>query len=178
MLSMQRRIAVLVGLVSIVMAAAPAAWATVVPFDVDVPLNEQTIRANVETNEDTGLVGACDSQYSCTGFRVTEATTPITGGTTRGHLRLAGYVCIRDMSAACTSNGVAFTGVKITDRTVDSPEAYIDPFAVHVNFCLWLMSPQNDPYACDLPELNGWNLYMEDSGNLTDYVPAQFWGAF
>ena len=175
---MQRRIAVFVGLVSIVMAAAPAAQATVVPFNVDVPLNEQDFNASIGTSEDTGLVGACDSQYSCTGFRVTEATTPVTGGTTQGQLKLSGYVCIRDLSSACTSTSVAFTGVKITDRRVDSPEAYIDPFAVHVNFCLWLMSPQASPYACDLPELNGLNLHMEDSGDHADKVPNQVWMSF
>ena len=175
---MQRRIAVVVGVMCLVMVAAPAAWATVVPFNVDVPINEQGIEAGIGTNEDTGLVGACDNEFSCTGFRVTEATTPITGGTTKGQLTLRGYVCIRDFSAACTSNGVAFTGVKITERTADSPEGYIDPFAVQVNFCLWLMSPQSSPMACNLPTVTPPAIEIKDTGNWADRVPNEVWGTF
>lgn len=157
-----------------VMAAAPAAWATVVPFNVHVPLNEQKVTGEVGTNNDTGLVGFCDNELRCTGFRVTEATTPATVGTTNGTITLRGYVCVMDFSSACTSNGVPFTGVKITERVVDTPEGYIDPSVVHVNFCLWVMSPQGSPYACDLPEISGWDVRMDDTGNLADYAPATF----
>lgn len=153
------------------MAAAPAAWATVVPFNVNVPLNEQQVTTEVGTNNDTGLVGVCDTELRCTGFRVTEATTPLTGGTTKGQLTLSGYVCVVDFSAACSTNGIPFTGVKITQRVVDAPEAYVDPAVVHVNFCLWAMSPQDQPYACNLPEINGWGVRIDDTGNLADYAP-------
>lgn len=174
---MQRRIAVVVGLVSVVMAAAPAAWATAVPFNVDVPINPQGGEVGVHTNEDTGLIGACDVN-SCTGFRVTEATTPVGFGTTAGRLWLSGVVCIRDLSSACTTNGVAFTGVKITNRYVDTPEGYVDPASVKVNFCLWLMSPQDQPYACDLPEITTDYLAIRDMGDMSNYVPQAVWGAF
>lgn len=171
---MRRRIAVVVGLVSMVMAAAPAAWATSVPFNVHVPIQEQNISIEAGTSNDTGLVGVCDNELRCTGFRVTEATSPITGRTSAGRLTLRGYVCVMDFSLACSSNGIPFTGVKITERVVDTPEGEVDPAFVHVNFCLWLMSPQSTPYACNLPQLGGWELRMDDTGNVLDSAPVWF----
>lgn len=159
------------------MAAAPAASATVVPFNVDVPIKPIGGEVGVHTNEDTGLIGACDAD-SCTGFRVTEATTPVTAGTNAGRLWLSGVVCVRDTSAQCSTNGVMFTGVKITNRYVDTPEGYVNPASVQVNFCLWLQSPQSQPYACDLPEITTNYITIRDMGDMSNYVPQAVWAAF
>lgn len=150
---MQRRIAVLGGLVALLMAAAPAAWAINQSFDVDVPINEQgPIEAGVPMDQDTGLVGFCDPELQCTGFRASAYTTKVTAGTTEGRVTLRGYVCVTDSSPACTNDPTApFTGIRITERYASAPGAYVDPFVVHVNFCFWVMSPQDDPHACDVP---------------------------
>ncbi len=167
---MQRRIAVLLGSVSLLLAAAPAAYATTIPFDVHVPINPQGVEIGVGTNNDTGLVGVCDAELRCTGFRVTEATSPFTGGTSAGQVTLRGDICVMDTSASCSTNGIPFTGVKIRERVVDSPEAYLDPFFVHVNVCVWVMSPQDIPYGCNLPVLMDDGTEMDDTGNLAEAV--------
>lgn len=171
---MHRRIAVLAGTLSLLFAAAPAAHATAVPFNVSHVFGEQSIEAGAPTYWDSGLVGFCDPELQCTGFRITEETSAITGGTSRGEVALSGYVCVQDSSAACSSNGMPFTGVNITRRVVDTPEPYLDPFFIHVNFCLWVMSPPDQPYACDLPALDGEAVHLPDFGNIADATPQTF----
>lgn len=152
---MHRRIAVLGGMVAVLMTAAPAAWAINQPFTVDVPINPiGPATAGVPTDQDTGLVGFCDPELDCTGFRVEAYTTEASAGTTDGRVTLRGYVCVSDSSPQCTADpDDPFTGVQIIERTVDSAEAYVNPFAVHVNFCLWVMTPQDAPHGCNLPEV-------------------------
>lgn len=167
---MQRRIAVVVGLVSLVMAAAPAAFASSVPFDLNMPLNAQGGRLGVPMSQDTGLIGACDNEFRCTGFRVTAATTPADAGTTQGQLTLRGYFCVMEASAPCSANGTPFTGITITDRVVDTPEPYVTPAIVQVNFCAWAASPQSTPYACNLPPISLQPIAINDLGNIADRI--------
>lgn len=166
---MHRRMAFLLGMVSLLMAAAPAAWAVKVPFNVDVPINGQgPIEAGVPVEEDTGMVGICDPELGCTGFRATAYTTEVSGGTWDGAVTLKGYVCVGDTTEGCGTADDPFTGVRITDRVVDVPEAYVNPFLVHVNFCLWLMSPQDTPHGCNLPSVAPGHMGLPDSGNIIE----------
>jgi hypothetical protein len=173
---MQRRIAVLGGLVALLMTAAPSAWAINQAFNVNVPINQiGPVTAGVPMDQDTGLVGFCDPQLQCTGFRASAYTTEVSGGTSAGQVTLNGYVCVMDSSPQCTSNPAdPFTGVKIVERYVDAPEAQVDPFVVHVNFCLWVMSPQDTPHGCNVPAFAPDETAMPDTGNLaeiTEIVP-------
>ncbi|MDQ4024874.1 MAG: hypothetical protein M3217_05205, partial [Actinomycetota bacterium] len=166
---------VLVGVTGLLMAAVPAAHAGgdgPIPFNVDVPIGPVgPITIDAVPDVDTGLVGVCDPQFQCTGFRATASASAISGGTTPGRVTLRGYVCVVDSSAAC-GNGIPFTGVKITERVVDTPEPYVGPIYVSVNVCVWLMSPMDDPHACDLPVINADETRAPDSGNLADLLPA------
>ena len=170
---MQRRMAVLVGIMGLLMAA-PAAHAGEgpIPFNIDVPINPiGPVTVEAVPPADTGLVGFCDPQFTCTGFRATAGASAITAGTTGGRVTLRGVVCVMDPRPEC-GNGVPFTGVKITERTVDSPEPYVGPIHVRVNVCVWVMSPMDDPHACDLPVLESDEMAPPDSGNLADKLPA------
>lgn len=170
---MRRRIVVLAGALVLVLVAAPAAWAGKVPFNVHVPVGGiGPVVVGVEQEQDTGLVGLCDPELGCTGFRVTEATSNITGGTTPAQVTLRGWVCVQDSSTDCSAAGDLFTGVNITERVVDTPEAYLGPIFVHVNVCLWVMSPADQPHACDVPALLTDETSMPDSGNLAEGLPA------
>lgn len=153
-------------------AAAPAAFASQVPFDVNVPLNSQGLDAGTSQSQDTGLIGFCDGELRCTGFRVTEATTPADAGTTQGTLTLRGYFCLMEASAPCSSNGTPFTGLQITERVVDTPEAYANPAVVAVNFCVWASSPQATPYACNLPPVYIKPISITDLGNIAERLPS------
>lgn len=171
---MQRRMAVLVGVVGLLMAAAPAAHAGEgpIPFNVDVPIGAVgPVTVDAVPDVDTGLVGVCDPELQCTGFRATAEASAITAGTTPGRVTLRGYVCVMDSSVEC-GNGIPFTGLKITERVVDTPEPYVGPIYVRVNVCIWVMSPLDDPHACDLPVIDSDETRIPDSGNLADALPA------
>ena len=171
---MQRRMAVLVGVVGLLMAAAPPAHAGEgpIPFGIDVPIGAVgPITLEGVPPTDTGLVGVCDPQFQCTGFRATASASAITAGTTPGRVTLRGVICVMDSSAAC-GNGMPFTGVKITERVVDTPEPYVGRIYVRVNVCVWLMSPMDDPYLCDLPVIESEDMAAPDSGNLAEGLPA------
>ncbi|HEX2196504.1 MAG TPA: hypothetical protein VHJ76_06215 [Actinomycetota bacterium] len=141
-----------------------------VPFNVSYEIGAQTIRAAAPTYWDSGAVGVCDPELQCTGFRITEETSEITGGTTRGEVTLDGHVCVQDSSPEC-GNGTPFTGVMIHRRVVDTPEPYVGPTFIHVNVCLWIMSPPDQPYACDVPAVDGEALSVPDLGNVADATP-------
>lgn len=151
------------------MAAAPAAWAVNQAFNVDVPINPVgPVEAGVPTDQDTGLVGFCDPELDCTGFRVEAYTTEASAGTTDGRVTLRGYVCVMDSSPQCTSDPAdPFTGIQIVERTVDSVEASVDPADVHVNFCLWVMTPQTAPHGCNLPPVAPDEMNTPGTGFLT-----------
>ncbi len=171
---MQRRMAVLAGVVGLLVATAPPAHAGEgpIPFGIDVPIGAVgpvTLEGVPPT--DTGLVGVCDIKFQCTGFRATASTSAITAGTSPGRVTLRGWVCVMDSSAAC-GNGMPFTGVKITERRVDIPEPYVGPIYISVNVCVWVMSPMDDPYLCNLPVIESGGMAAPDSGNLADALPA------
>ncbi|MDQ3915364.1 MAG: hypothetical protein M3323_08580 [Actinomycetota bacterium] len=166
--------AVLVGVVGLFVTVVPAAHAGEgpIPFYVDVPIQPVgPVTVDVVPDVDTGLVGVCDPELQCTGFRATAEASAIMAGTTPGRVTLGGYVCVMDSSAAC-GNGIPFTGLKITDRVVDTPEPYVGPIYIRVNVCVWVRSPMDDPHVCDLPVIAPDETRVPDSGNLADFLPA------
>ena len=142
------------------------------PFYVDVPIPPVgPVTVDVVPDVDTGLVGVCDPKFQCTGFRATAEAAPISGGTTPGRVTLRGYVCVMDSGIEC-GNGMPFTGVNIVERVVDIPEPYVGPIYIRVNVCIWVMSPMDDPHACDLPVIVSDETRVPDSGNLAESLPA------
>ncbi|MDQ3915659.1 MAG: hypothetical protein M3323_10080 [Actinomycetota bacterium] len=134
-------------------------------------IGAQNIYARVGQSADTGFVGICDPELQCTGFRIMESTSDVSGGTTRGEVTLEGVVCVAEQTWPCSENGVPVTGIVITKRVLDTPEPWVGPIGAHVNVCLWLMSPQTEPTGCNLPLITTPGTGIEDSGNLLERTP-------
>lgn len=177
---MQRRMSVLAGIVSLMAVVAPAAHADgvppgdVIPFNVAYTFGPQGVVAEVGQSEDTGLVGICDPDVGCTGFRISEETSDVGGGVGEGRITLQGVVCVRSLDLRCSPDGeTPFTGIKIDKREIDTPEYWVDPVFVHVNVCLWWNSAQDTPMGCDFPALLTEGTAQEDSGNLVEWTPQE-----
>jgi hypothetical protein len=174
---MQRRMFVLATIVSLMAVAVPAHGVPptdVIPFDVAYTFGPQEVRAEVGQSGDTGLVGFCDPEVGCTGFRITESTSDVSATVGEGRVTLQGVVCIRSIDLRCSPDGeTPFTGVKIFKREIDAPEATVDPIFLHVNICLWYNSHPDAPMGCDIPAVISEGVAQDDSGNLVEWTPEE-----
>ena len=165
-----KRCAVMMAALGLLVVMAPAAHAIAVPFGTSHTIDGQNVTVPGQSG-DTGLIGICDNAgLNCTGLRVVEATSDAPVSTTSTTLTLRGWVCVSHPAPPCSTNNVPFTGVRITERVIDLPEAsaYV---AAMVDVCIWVMAPEGDPTSCipALPAIDGFS--TPDTGNLGDAIP-------
>ncbi|MDQ3983035.1 MAG: hypothetical protein M3271_10195 [Actinomycetota bacterium] len=165
-----KRFAVVMAALATVVMLAPAAHAIKVPFGTSYVLDGQQGFLPGQS-QDTGLVGICDNAgLNCTGFRLVESTSDAHFATTDTTVTLRGWVCVFDNSAECSSTGIPFTGIRITERVVDLPEAWAS-FSASVDLCTWVMAPQDDPTTCLPGPAAIDEVYTPDTGNLAEAIP-------
>ncbi len=168
-----RRVAVLAAVVSVIMGLSPRAVALDIPFDAHQTLGGVTVPIPGQS-QDTGMIGVCDNAgLNCTGIRVSESTSSGRVWTTPTTLTLRGNICIGETTAPCSSTGGVFTGVRIRERVVDTPEVYGTRLGLRVNICYWVLAPEWSPTWCltNLPISTDEDWSTPESGNLADKVP-------
>lgn len=166
---MRRRLAVVAGIGAALLAVAPAAHAVAVPFNLHYYLGGQQLEAGTDYSADSDFVGFCGKD-ACQGFEITARVSNVGAETAPFQATLRGYACFLDSSSACSSTGVPFTGLQITDRVVDAPEGRTDLAVWDVSFCMW--GGQWYPYWCTSPVPLEKLIYPADTGNLAEPAPT------
>lgn len=162
--------AVAIGAIAAVIAGAPAAHAAAVPFDLHYQLDGQSFEAGADYGTDSEFVGFC-GEDTCQGFQVVAGLSSVGGETGPFLATLRGYACVLDASPVCSSTGLPFTGLRITERIVDAPEGRADLVFFDVTLCAWqggwtaewCTGPRPVDELIETPR---------DSGNLAESIPA------
>lgn len=155
------------------LAAAPAAHATAVPFDVHYVIGEQELRAGVTYSEELPTIGTC-GEDTCTGVRATVGVSPVTAQIGWIQLTLRGWLCVTDASPSCSPDGVPFTGLRLTERVMTSSAGRADLIPIDVSFCLW--GGGWHPLTCSDGTSDG--LEIDGIDDVTDVVPPSLGVAF